>query len=299
MTYRLKHVAEYAVLRGVAAVVTVLPYRAALVVAWILALVGFHLVRFRRREAERRIREIFGNRFTNTEVREIAWMSFRNFLFVAIDVMVGPSLTRRQFEARSDYQVLTKVMQSHKETGRSAIIAVPHFGSWEFGGMAMAQTGLPLLVIAGKQRNPLFDRYLTESRRRAGIEIVMRGASTLRKVISRLHEGRFMAVVGDVRMPTPGVKVQFLGREANVGPGMALFARHAGVPIIPAINVRRGWARHEGVVFPAIEPDPTADKNADIQRMTQAVFDVFTNAIRNDPGQWFWYNKRWLFDPVT
>jgi KDO2-lipid IV(A) lauroyltransferase len=176
---------------------------------------------------------------------------------------------------------------------------VPHFGSWEFGGMAMAQTGLPLLVIAGKQRNPLFDDYLTASRKGAGIEIVMRGASTLRKVISRLKEGRFMAVVADVRMPTPGVKVQFLGREANVGPGMAQFARHAGVPIIPALNIRHGWARHEGVVFPPIEPDPLADKTADIQRMTQAVFDIFTEAIRRDPGQWFWYNKRWLFDPVV
>jgi KDO2-lipid IV(A) lauroyltransferase len=99
-------------------------------------------------------------------------------------------------------------------------------------------------------------------------------------------------------MPTPGVKVQFLGRDANVGPGMAQFARHAGVPIIPALNIRHGWASHEGVVYPPIEPDPTADKTADIQRITQAVFDVFTEAIRRDPGQWFWFNKRWVLDPL-
>jgi len=299
MTYRLKHIVEYAFLRVVAALVTALPYRVALALAWVLALVGFHVVRFRRREAERRIREVFGDRFTDAEVRQIAWISFRNLMFVGVDVMLGPSLTPKRFAERSNYSDLTAALLKHAATGRSAIMVVPHFGSWEFGGMAMAQAGLPLLVIAGKQRNPLFDEYLTRSRRRAGVEVVMRGASTLRRVVKRLKEGHFMAVVADVRMPTPGVKVQFLGREANVGPGMALFARHAGVPIIPAINIRHGWAHHEGVLFSPIEPDQAADKAADIQRMTQAVFDVLSEAVSGNPGQWFWYNKRWLFDPVT
>jgi lauroyl/myristoyl acyltransferase len=32
--------------------------------------------------------------------------------------------------------------------------------------------------------------------------------------------------------------------------------------------------------------------------MTQQVLTIVEEAIRADPGQWFWYNKRWILDPV-
>jgi lauroyl/myristoyl acyltransferase len=32
--------------------------------------------------------------------------------------------------------------------------------------------------------------------------------------------------------------------------------------------------------------------------MTQQVMDIITQAILADPGQWFWYNKRWVLEPV-
>jgi KDO2-lipid IV(A) lauroyltransferase len=79
---------------------------------------------------------------------------------------------------------------------------------------------------------------------------------------------------------------------------MAMFARHTGVPIYPIIMRRVGWARHVGHIYPAIEPDSTLSKQEDIQRMTQQVLDIVEGAIREDPGQWFWYNKRWVLDPV-
>jgi len=32
--------------------------------------------------------------------------------------------------------------------------------------------------------------------------------------------------------------------------------------------------------------------------MTAAVLSEIERAIRQDPGQWFWYNRRWVLDPV-
>jgi lauroyl/myristoyl acyltransferase len=31
--------------------------------------------------------------------------------------------------------------------------------------------------------------------------------------------------------------------------------------------------------------------------MTQATMDLFDRAIRQQPDQWFWYNRRWVLDP--
>jgi KDO2-lipid IV(A) lauroyltransferase len=99
-------------------------------------------------------------------------------------------------------------------------------------------------------------------------------------------------------MRTEAVKVQFLGKEANIGAGMALFARHAGVPIYPVIVTRIGWARHAARIYPPVHADPALDKQSDVRRMTQQVMDIITAAIHADPGQWFWYNKRWVLEPV-
>ena len=55
MRYRVKYLFEYAALRGAAALLNALPYRAALMVAWVLAGFAYHVVRFRRRETFRRI----------------------------------------------------------------------------------------------------------------------------------------------------------------------------------------------------------------------------------------------------
>ena len=165
-------------------------------------------------------------------------------------------------------------------------------------GRTMVLEGIPFFSVAGKQRNPLFDHYLNTTRERSGMPILMRGASTLRDVIRRLKGGAMLAILPDLRMRTEAVKVRFLGKEANVGAGMALFARHAGVPIFPAIVRRVGWARHVARVYPPVEADLSADKQADVQRMTQAVMDIVSEAILAEPEQWFWYNKRWVLEPV-
>ena len=298
MKYRVKHVVEYVALRSVAALVQVVPYRAALAIGWCLARLGFHVIRFRRREAERRIREVFGERFSNREIRRIAWQSLRNLIFTAVEIIRSPAMTLETFRKIADYEEIFSILRRQQESGQGAVCAFPHMGSWELAGRAMLLQGLPVFSVAGKQRNPLFDEYLNATREKMGVPITMRGASTLRTIISRLKNGGMLAVLPDVRMRTDAVKVGFLGKEANVGAGMALFARHAGVPLYPVIMRRIGWARHSGRIHPPIYSDPALDKQADVQRMTQQVMDIVTQAIYDDPGQWFWYNKRWVLEPV-
>ena len=298
MRYRVKHLVEYAGLRLVAAVLGGLPYRAALGVGWVLAGIGFHAVRFRRDEAERRIRAVFGGRYSRAEVRRIAWQSFRNLIFTAVDIIRSPGLTLEQFRSMADCEEFLSAFRQRRESGGGAVIAIPHMGSWELAGRAMQLLGMPVFSVAGKQRNPLFDDYLNRARERAGIPITMRGSGALREIIRRLEQGGFLAMLPDVRIKEEGVRARFLGGEANVGPGMAMFARHTGVPIYPVLMRRIGWARHQGRLLNPVTADPTVEKDADIRRMTQEVLDLVDRAIREDPGQWFWYNKRWVLDPL-
>jgi lauroyl/myristoyl acyltransferase len=298
MKYKLKHLIEYGFIRAMAGLVNVLPYRLALFVGWKWAWLGFHVLRFRRAETDRRIREVLGDRFTPCERKRIAWLSLRNVMFTAVDIMRTPFTTQSQLDKISDYKQAIDLMLTHHKTGCGGVFALPHMGAWELPGRAMTLRGVPFFSVAGKQRNPLFDHYLNTTREKSGMPILMRGASTLKDIIRRLKAGQMLAILPDVRMRTEAVKVRFLGKEANIGGGMAMFARHANVPIFPVIVTRVGWAKHVAHIYPPIWSDPALDKDADIQQMGQKVMDIVSEAIMAQPEQWFWYNKRWVLEPV-
>jgi len=120
----------------------------------------------------------------------------------------------------------------------------------------------------------------------------------VKNVIRRLRTGKVLAILPDVRMAVKGVGVPFLGGVANVGQGTALFARHAGVPIFPCVVTRLGWCRHRIDVFDPVYANNNLDKTTDILRMTTAVMAIIEKAILLDPAQWFWFNKRWILDPL-
>jgi Kdo2-lipid IVA lauroyltransferase/acyltransferase len=47
-----------------------------------------------------------------------------------------------------------------------------------------------------------------------------------------------------------------------------------------------------------VPPIVTDDKAADLRAMTEAVVRQLDEGIRRHPEQWFWYNGRWVLDPV-
>ena len=298
MRYRVKYLFEYAALRGAAALLNALPYRAALMVAWVLAGFAYHVVRFRRRETFRRIREVFGSDMPARIVGWIAWRSLRNMAFNLVEMMRAPTIDmawidRHSPSIKSHILAISALVAEHG----GAVITVPHMGNWDLAGWASHRYGLRMFSITGKQKNPLVNDWINRQRA-SGMTILERGGGTLRQVIKLLRSGAVLAILPDVRMPTPDLKLPFLGGTANFGRGMAMFAITAKVPIIPAILRREGWTRHALVRMPAILPDPSLDKEQDTRRITGAVTEWVDAAIRQDPDQWFWYNKRWVLTPV-
>lgn len=299
MRYRLKHIIEYAALRCVAAIVLVLPYRAALLLGWVLARVSFWLLRSRVREAERRIQAVFGDRFDPRQRRRIAWISWRNIVFSGIEMMRLGRMSRRWLRKVTDCATSLAAAKKWAETGAGAVLSIPHTGSWELAGAACRREGLPVFSIVGTQRNPLVNGYLNAQRRAPGIERIERGAGTMRAVLRALKKGGFLVILPDVRMRTPGIPASFLGGTANLGDGMARFARQAGVPIYPGYVLRRGWARHELRIGEPIWPNSALPREEDVPRLTREVIRKVDALIQAEPEQWFWFNKRWVLDPIA
>ena len=288
-------------MRSVALVVCALPYRAALGLGWGVGALAFFGFGFRRKKALKRMRSVFGEKYSEKEYRHMAWISLRNMVFNAIEVIRTPRTTREWCNHIFDYGEAMETVKRHlTETGKGAIIALPHMGSWDLGGIAYALNGIPSVIIPGRQSNPLADAYFERVRKARSIEAFPRGdAGSTRKIMHAIRKGGVLAIMPDARMRTPGIEMPLLGGTANLGAGMATFARLAGVPIFPTVVTRQGWTRHRIRALPTVEPDMTLDKKADVQRMTAVVVKEFDREIQADPEQWFWFNSRWVLDPVA
>jgi KDO2-lipid IV(A) lauroyltransferase len=252
----------------------------------------------RAREAKRRIREVFPG-MPEERVREIAWLSWRNMFFSGTEMLRMPTADLSWLSAITECREMIDTLRDQVQTGRGGVIACPHMGSWELAAATCRLHGLPVFSIAAKQRNPLIDRHINLLRTSPGIPTVARGAGTMRKVLTRLRNGELLAILPDVRVRQPGVSVPFLNSEANVGPGMALFARHANVPVFPCIVTRQGWSRHTISIEQSVFPDNDVEKKEDVKRITALVLSIMDKAIREQPEQWFWYNKRWVLEPLS
>ena len=47
-----------------------------------------------------------------------------------------------------------------------------------------------------------------------------------------------------------------------------------------------------------LRPDPTKDRKEEAVRLTRETMALLDAAIQKTPEHWFWYNKRWLLQPV-
>jgi len=299
MRVKTKHVAEYAILRAVGGLLQALPYRAALAVACALARLTYAMAGRRVQTTKARIREVFGDALSAREVDRIAWLSWRNLVFVGVDVLRLPRVTKKWARSVAKFGPALETLRAHQATGRGAILVTAHMGSWELGGTLSSLFGMPIVYVFADQKNALFNAYLTKLRTRHGATGIARGSgSTMKAVVRALKNGGFLAMPVDLRSPRPGFMVDFLGGRANVRTGTAVMAWLADVPVFPCVSRRIGWSRHEFRVCAPIVCDRTQPKQQAMAQLTQQVFSVLDEAIRAQPDQWFWYNKRWVLDPL-
>ena len=287
---------EYFLLRFVCALVNVIPYALAMALARGFGWIGFHVVRFNRARTLERIRSVFPEK-SPRECRVIAVRSLQNVLQTGVEMMRAPKLDRawmdRYVKDGSHYKGL---LQEFVDEGKGVVIMVPHSGNWYMAAWSMAKYGLPLFAIAARQRNPKLNAWM--NRQYGDIEVLDRdNRSTLIQIHQRLRDGRAFAILPDLRVRNPDVEVDFLGGRANVSHAGAAFAVNSGCPIVLAVMTREN-GRHVFHYLKALRPDPAADKKEETRRLTREALKLLSDEIVKHPGDWYWYNKRWILEPV-
>ena len=289
--------AEYIALRGACALVNAVPYPVACAAAKGLAWTLVTVFRFKRRRTLGRIRGCFP-KITEKKARRIAVASLANILMNAVEMIRAPRLDRAWIERHvKDVHVYADRLKAIADEGKGVVIMVAHSGNWYMAAWAMARCGVSLFAIAARQRNPYIDAWI-KRHYGEGLEVVERGsARTMAEIKGRLEKGQCFAILPDLRVPTKDVQVPFLNGIANVSHGGASFATAVGAPVVVAI-MRREKGLHVFDHLATLRPDPAKSRKEEAIRLTRETMTLLDAAIQKTPEHWFWYNKRWILQPV-
>ena len=288
---------EYLLLRAACAVVNAVPYPLACALARGFAWFLVDVVRFHRKRTFDRIRGCFPEKSVR-EIHRIAVMSLSNVLISAVEMIRASSLDRKWIEAHvKDVHIYADRLRAIADEGKGVVIMVPHSGNWYMAAWAMARCGVPLFAIAAKQRNPYINAWMNRQYGE-GLDVVERGsARVMAEIKERLSKGQCFAILPDLRVPTKDVQVPFLNGTANVSHGGASFATATGAPIVVAI-MRREGGKHVFDHLATLRADPAMPRKEEALRLTRETMALLDDAIKKTPEHWFWYNKRWILQPV-
>lgn len=298
--HRPKHLVEYAALRVIGATSNALPQAAALSLGRVYASIGCRVLRKMRLSAEDRIRQVFGEEMRADEVRKVATKAFHDLTFHLIEILRTPQVTpdwveENAFIEPEDRRRFENALAHRK----GVIIAVPHLANWDLAGVGLQQLGYPMTFIVRKQKNPLFDDYLNQLRGHLGSTVIERDdPMLLRKVLRALKKGSVVAVLVDLRSKQPDLKLPFLGQDADLSRGVGVMSHLAGCPVVPAYATRAPDGRHQWHFEDSVMPDRKANRNEDSERILREVLPPIEAAIRSRPEQYFWFNKRWVLEPI-
>jgi KDO2-lipid IV(A) lauroyltransferase len=288
--------AEYVALRCACAAINALPYFAAAFLAKAAGWLMVRVFRFKRARTVGRIKLVFPN-ISDAEALTIAVKSLQNILLNAVEMMRAPKMNRRWMDRHVVEGSLYKDrLQAYADEGRGVVVMVPHSGNWYMAAWSMAKYGLPLFALAAHQRNPKFDAWM--HRQYGDVEILYRDSrETIVKILEKLAAGRVFAILPDLRVAKRDVEVDFLGGKANVSHAGALFAVKSGCPIVVAQMYREG-GKHIFNHIATLRPDASApDAREEAVRLTKEAMSLIDKEVQKRPGDWFWYNKRWILEP--
>lgn len=292
---KLQHRAEYGALRGLVRALGVVPWdRAGRIGAGVGAL-GYRPFGVRKHVVERQIAAAFPE-LSPEQVTQMARRSYRHLGQSAIETALLPGLGQAGvLRLVSEVENWHLVERAHA-AGRGIIIVAGHLGNWELAAAYIAARGVPLDVIVRRMGNPLFDRYLNQTREQLGVNVVY-DAQAVRQTPRALREGRAVGFVAD-----QGVRglastfVPFFGRPAKTPRGAAVFALRFGAPVIFVAALRKA----DGSYLVGFEEVPVVD-SGDRERDVDAVVLRFTRIlekwVRRAPEQYFWQHRRWRRQP--
>ncbi|MBW6510400.1 MAG: hypothetical protein K0A94_12760 [Desulfuromonadales bacterium] len=285
----LRHRLEYVALLCVAPLLRALPRSVALRLGCGIGSLSRWLLRQRCQLACENVRQAFPD-WPTEQVSALVKRNFEQLGMSAVETLrldlLDPHRPADLFDIRG-----AEHLHAALALNRGIILLTGHLGFWEAGHYVFPALGVPLDTIAKPLKNRLTDAYFYRIRTHFGADI-LNSRKGARRILKSLQAGRAIGLLLDQHISPPGsIPVDFFGRKAYVTTAITNLAMKYQIPIVPTFCLRQPDNRYDIWIEPLVllkgEGETALAEN------TQFLTNIIEQAIRRDPGQWFWMHKRW------
>ena len=200
-------------------------------------------------------------------------------------------------EARMTEPVGWEGFEAAMASGRGVILALPHVGSWEWGGAWLARRGYPMTAVAEPLEPPELYDFFVRQRQQMGLTIVPLGPGAGTVLLRTLRAGGLVGLLCDRDVGSGGVEVEFFGERTILPAGPATLALRTGAVLMAAAVYSGPGPSHSAVIRPPVDTGRQGSLRADVARVTQEVARELEGLIRRAPDQWHLFQPNWPSDP--
>jgi Kdo2-lipid IVA lauroyltransferase/acyltransferase len=182
--------------------------------------------------------------------------------------------------------------------GKGVLILTGHLGAWELSSFYHSLMGHPMGMVIRRLDNRVLDNYVNRIRCLHGNRVNHKD-DFARGLLTAMRRGETVGILMDTNMTPPqGVFVDFFGKAACTGSGLARVTLKTGAAVLPGFLL---WEEAEGRYVlhfgEEIEVAVSGDVEADVLALTQRCTKVIEDWVRRYPGQWLWIHRRWKTRP--
>ncbi len=259
-------------------------YRISDFLNWLL----FRVIGYRKAVIAQNLAHSFPEK-TEVERAAIAKNFAEYFCDTLVETVKMLTISQRSFLQRCYFDDLTLFEKYHTQ-GQNLIVAMGHFGNWEWGNYAMSLSSpYQLYAVYKPLQDRHFDRFVYNMRARFGALPVAKNA-IFRLMVKERDTLSVTAMIADqTPIKENAYWVDFLGQDTAVYIGTEKVAKKLNYPVLFA-SIRRVKRGHYRIGLEELFAQP---KHTEEGEITQKHTAVLEREIRAMPHTWLWSHKRW------
>jgi lauroyl/myristoyl acyltransferase len=246
----------------------------------------------------RHLRRVLGRPLSPSELRWWTRRAFQSYARYWLEGARLPTTDPAVVEARMTVDKGWETFEAAMATGKGLVLALPHVGSWEWGGTWLALKGYPMTAVAEPLPSSQLYEWFVRQRHDMGLKIVMLGSEAGPVLLRTLRNGGLVGLLCDRDVGGGGVEVEFFGERTRLPAGPATLALRTGSALMVGAVYSGPGKSHTASLLPLIDTTRSGDGlRADVARLTQLVARDLETLIRRAPEQWHLFQPNWPSDP--
>lgn len=273
--------------------ISLLPLRLLYLFSDVVYFVLFYIVKYRRHVVLKNLT----NSFPDKSIDELKRIEKNYYAYLA-DLMAegikmisaSPEYIFKRYQFKN-----TALLKSFEAQNQNYIIAVGHYGNWEWNTIVtpMVIQAKPLIIY-----KPLtdknFDNFFKKMREKSG-SIMISMKNSMRKIAEYRNQLSCIIFAADQTPAGNGAYtwLNFLNQKTAIFTGIEKIAKSTNYPVI-FCNVKVvGRGRYEAE-FMEITDKPRETAELEI---TKKYTELMEKSINEKPEYWLWSHKRWKIKP--